>query len=231
MNVEKIVKLIEFDTPTVSNGIELLGVRDPSGGYTGPDVRALMPEMGVRVGVAVTARLDTTSPGTDKPGSLFDDWLALIREAAGSGGGAPMPVFAVIESVGPRPRYTVTIGDGMGTRMVMAGVHGFITNGSIRDLEGVRQVPLTCWAAGLSPMHGRLRWIDVNSTVVIDGMTVRPGDFIHADVNGAVCIPREIADQVYDQAALVRQREAEMFATLRAQRGGGTVAPTGASPA
>jgi 4-hydroxy-4-methyl-2-oxoglutarate aldolase len=227
MNLEAVLKLAELDTPTVSNGIELLEMRDPSGGYTGPDVRALMPEMGVRMGIAVTARLDTTSPGTDKPGSLFDEWLGLIRAAAASAGvgGPAVPVFAVIESVGPRPRYTVTIGDGMGTRMVMAGVHGFITNGSIRDIEGVRQVPLACWAAGLSPMHGRLRWLDVNSPVVIDGMTVRPGDFIHADVNGAVCIPHEIVDRVYEKATLVRQREAEMFAALRAQRDGGTVAP------
>ena len=67
MNLEMIKKLAEFDAPTVGNGIELLGIRDPSGGYTGPDVRALMPEMGVRIGVAVTARLDTTSPGTDRP--------------------------------------------------------------------------------------------------------------------------------------------------------------------
>lgn len=216
MDLEKIKKLAEFDTPTVANGIELLAKRDPSGGYTGPDVRALMPEMGVRFGVAVTARLDTTSAGTDTVTSMFDDWLRLIQAAAKGDGITPMPVFAVIESVGPRPRYTVTIGDGMGTRMIMAGVEGYLTNGSIRDLEGVRQVPLACWATGLSPMHGRLRWLDLNSPVVIDGMTVRPGDFIHADINGAVCIPRDIADQVYDKAVAVRQREEAMHATLRA---------------
>lgn len=216
MDLEKIKRLVEFDTPTVANGIELLAMRDPSGGYTGPDVRALMPEMGPRVGVVVTARLDTTSPGTDQPASLFDDWLRLIQEAAKGDGTTAVPVFAVIESVGIRPRYTVTIGDGMGTRMTMAGAEAFITNGSIRDIEGVRQVPLACWATGLSPMHGRLRWIDLNSPVVIDGMTVRPGDFIHADVNGAVCIPRDLADQVYDRAVAVRRREEEMFATLRA---------------
>jgi regulator of RNase E activity RraA len=214
MDAEKIRKLIEFDTPTVANGLELLGTRDPSEGYTGPDVRALMPEMGARVGVAVTARMDTTSPGTDNPGTLFYDWLRLIQEAARSAGGG-MPVFAVMESVGPRPRYTVTIGDGMGTQMRMAGAVAFITNGSIRDLEGVRQVPLPCWAAGLSPMHGRLRWLDVNSPVVIDGMTVRPGDVIHADVNGALVIPPDVADQVYDQALAVRRKEQAMFDSLR----------------
>ena len=65
-------------------------------------------------------------------------------------------MFTVMESVGPRPRYTVTIGDGMGTRMMLAGAVGFLTNGSIRDLAGVRDVPLPCWGAGVSPMHGTI---------------------------------------------------------------------------
>ena len=125
-----------------------------------------------------------------------------------------MPVFAVIESVGPRPRYTVTIGDGMATQMKLAGALAFLTNGSIRDLEGVQAVPMACWGAGLSPMHGRLRWLDVNSPVVIDGMTVRPGDFVHADANGALVIPPEAADQVYDKALAVQEKEGAMFARL-----------------
>jgi len=175
-----------------------------------------MPEFGPKVGIAVTARLDTTSPGVDKPESLFIDWLRLIQEAAKGDDTGSMPVFAVIESVGLRPRYTVTIGDGMGTMMKMAGVVGCLTNGCIRDIEGVRNVPLACWATGLSPMHGRMRWLDVNSTVVIDGMTVNPGDFVHADENGALVIPPQVADQVYDKAMEVQTREQAMFARLRA---------------
>ena len=213
MNVEKILKLVEFDTPTVSNALELLGVQDPSQGYTGPDVRALMPDFGVRLGVAVTSRMDTTSPGTDNPPSLFRDWITLMVEAVKSTG---LPAFAVMESVGPRPRHTVTIGDGMGTTMKLAGAEAFITNGSIRDLEGVRGVPLACWAAGLAPMHGKLRWLDVNSPVFIDGMLVTPGDIIHADVNGAVTIPPAVADQVYDKAVEVRAKEGALFERLRA---------------
>ena len=216
MDVTKVKKLLEFDTPTVANGLGLMGVRDDSYGYTGPDIRHLMPEMGRRVGVAVTARMDTTSPGIEEWEPLFDDWLRMMAEAGKGDGGESLPVFAVIESVGPRPRYTVTIGDGMATRMRMAGAEGYLTNGCIRDLEGVREVPLACWAAGLSPMHGQLRWLDIGSTVVIDGMTVRPGDILHADVNGVVTIPAEAADQVYDRAAEVAQKEAQLFARLRA---------------
>ncbi|MBC8231133.1 RraA family protein [bacterium] len=215
MNIENIKKLVEFDTPTVANGLAMLEVQDPSAGYTGPDIRALMPELGVKVGIAVTARLDTTSPGTDKPESLFTDWLRLIQEAAKGDDTGAMPVFTVIESVGLRPRYTVTIGDGMGTMMKMAGAVGFLTNGCIRDIEGVRQVPLACWGAGLSPMHGRMRWLDLNNPVVIDGMTVRPGDFVHADANGAIVIPSQVADQVYDKAMEVHIQEQAMFAKLR----------------
>ena len=213
MNLEKILKLLEFDTPTVANGLEKLEVQDPTVGYTGPDVRALMPDMGPRIGVAVTARMDTTTAGTDTPPSMFLDWLRMIHKATQGG---QWPVFAVMESVGPRVRHTVTIGDGMGTMMRLAGAVAFLTNGCIRDLEGVRAVPLPCWAAGLTPMHGRLRWLDIGSPVVIDGMTVRPGDIIHADVNGAIVIPPKVADQVYEKAVAVREYEEKLFARLRA---------------
>ena len=46
-------------------------------------------------------------------------------------------------------------------------------------------------------------------------MTVRPGDFIHADENGALVIPPAVADQVYDQALAVQEQESAMFAELR----------------
>lgn len=207
MDLEKVLKLAEFDTPTAANGLELLGYRDPTVGYTGPDVRAMMPDMGIRIGVAVTARLDTTTAGTDKPKSLFHDWLRLIQAASRGPNGERIPVFAVMESVGPKPRYTVTIGDHMATLMKLAGAVAFITNGSIRDLEGVRGVPMPCWATGLSPMHGQLRWLDVNSPVVIDGMMVNPGDFVHADLNGSLVFPPDVADKLYDKAIEVQASE------------------------
>ena len=213
MNPDKIKQLDQFDTPTVSNGLGKLGVRDDSYGYTGPDVRCLTPEFGVKVGVAVTARMDTTSPGNEDCKNLFIDWLQAMVDAGKDTG---LPVFAVMEAVGLRPRYTVTIGDGMGTAMRMAGAAGFISNGSVRDIEGLRNVPMPCWGAGLSPMHGQMRWLDVNSTVVIDGMTVQPGDIVHADENGAIAIPAQVADQVLDKAQEVRDFEAGHFAKLNA---------------
>ncbi len=214
MDIDRLRRLVEFDTPTIANGLERLGVRDPSYGYTGPDIRCLMPESGPRVGIAVTARMDTTSPGFKNPPSMFDDWIRLMVEVARRHG-PDTPVFAVMESVGLRPRYTVTIGDGMGTVMRLAGAVGFLTNGSIRDIEGVRSVPLPCWGAGLSPMHGIMTWLDVGSPVVIDGVTIRTGDVVHADENGALVIPPDVADRVLDEAAAVRAGEGAFFTRLR----------------
>jgi len=216
VNIANIKKLVEFDTPTVSNGLERLGMRDPSAGYTGPDVHALTPALGRRVGIAVTVRLDTTSPGTDDPPSQWNEWVHAMVEAGRSAGAEGLPVFAVVESVGLRPRYVVTIGDGMATVMKLAGAVACITNGCVRDIEGVEQVGIACWGAGLSPMHGKMRWLGVQVPVVIDGMTVNPGDILHADVNGALCIPAAVADKVYEQAAAVRDFEQEYFRKLRA---------------
>jgi regulator of RNase E activity RraA len=64
-------------------------------------------------------------------------------------------------------------------------------------------------------MHGRIRWLDVGSQVVIDGMTVRPGDLIHADVNGVLVLPSELADDVYERAAAIHADEAAFFAQMR----------------
>ncbi len=217
MDWSKVKLLAEFDTPTVANGLELLAAQDPTVGYTGPDIRALTPDMGRQIGIAVTSRLDTTTAGTDRPDSLFFDWLRTIDELVHSCAGEPVPVFAVMEAVGPRPRHTVTIGDCMATQLKLAGCVGFITNGSIRDIDGIMNAKLPCWAAGLSPMHGRLRWLDINQPVVIDGMTVRHGDVIHADVNGAIVIPPATAERVYEMALQVQRKEQELFMQLKTQ--------------
>lgn len=63
-------------------------------------------------------------------------------------------------------------------------------------------------------MHGKIRWLDINSPVVIDGVTIKTGDVIHADINGALLIPATSADQVLSKALLVRQQESALFAKL-----------------
>ncbi|HHW09775.1 MAG TPA: RraA family protein [Firmicutes bacterium] len=211
-------ELSRYDTPTVANAAALLQRRDPSLGFAGPDVRALTPEFGIRVGVAVTARLDTTSAGMDEPPDLFPEWLRLIAKAGAQG---TIPVIGVIEAVGPRPRHTVTIGDCMGTLMRLAGAVGMVTNGCIRDIAGVRKVPMACWGCGFTPMHAALRWSGLNETVYIDGMPVKPGDIIHADENGVIVLPPEDLADICAKVPEVVNKERQLFEAVK--KGGMTI--------
>jgi len=60
-------KLLEdlnsIDTPTISNAIEKLNVRDLTTGFAGCRIRCMFPDLGIKVGYAITAQLDGTSPG------------------------------------------------------------------------------------------------------------------------------------------------------------------------
>ena len=57
-----------FDSATVSNAIEHLEVRDPVTGYANNKLVCQRPEVKTpMVGYAVTATLDTTTPGDTRP--------------------------------------------------------------------------------------------------------------------------------------------------------------------
>ena len=55
--------------------------------------------------------------------------------------------------------------------------------------------------------HAYIHMVEAGTTVNICGMTVRPGDLIHADSHGAIVIPGEIAGQLAE--ACVRAMDAE----------------------
>ena len=55
--------------------------------------------------------------------------------------------------------------------------------------------------------HAYILMVEAGTAVDICGMTVRPGDLIHADAHGAIVIPQEIAGQLAE--ACVRAMDAE----------------------
>ena len=55
MDLAKLKALVDFDTHTVANAVELLGVRDPSGGYAVQDDQDIREEKFIRAGEAAVA--------------------------------------------------------------------------------------------------------------------------------------------------------------------------------
>src|SRR6202007_1305624 len=76
--------LARYDTPTISNVIELFEVRPRSAGYMDARIRACFPEMPPIVGYTSTVTMRTSSPKSsgDVYGSL-DDQISRFSELLG----------------------------------------------------------------------------------------------------------------------------------------------------
>jgi regulator of RNase E activity RraA len=207
---EQFAELRSMDSPTVANAIETFKVRDDTQGFLGMDVACHTPEFGVMVGYAVTATANSMAPGRvrDRKG------LVKLFEAVAA---APKPSVLVIKEVGPKRTHSCFLGDVIATITKKLGAIGIVTDGGVRDLDGVKPLDYHVFAAGFVVAHGTFNIEEVNIPVEISGTIVRPGDLIHGDASGVTTIPWEIADKLYAECLTVRERETALrdFATSR----------------
>ena len=89
------------------------------------------------------------------------------------------------------------MGELMLSHALKRGVSGFVLNGAIRDAEAFLDINLPVFAAGVS--H-RGPYKDgpgeINVSVAIDGMVVKPGDLIIGDWDGVLCVPIKEVDSI-----------------------------------
>ncbi len=200
LSMEQLEELRSVDSPTVANAIEAFNVRDDTQGFMGMDIRCLTPEFGVMMGYAVTATAASMTPGRarDRRGHMR------LFEAIAA---APKPAVLVVQDVGTRRTHACFLGDVIASLSRRLGAIGIVTDGGVRDLDGVRPLGFHVFAAGLVVAHGTFNIIDVEIPVELSGTRVQPGDLIHGDPSGVTTIPLEVADKVYDQCQKVRERE------------------------
>ena len=187
---EDIEKLGSFDSPTISNAIETFSVRDNTVGYASMELKCLTPESKPMVGYAVTATLDSTTPGPikgglDKMRELFD----LIKESH-------KPLVVVYKYVGSDRYRSCSLGDMVATTYQKFGISGIVTDCGIRDLSGIkkRAPGFHIFSPGLVVSHGIGNFIELNTTVTICGLTIKPGDLLHGDESGVVNVPIDFID-------------------------------------
>ena len=186
--------LAQYDTPTISNTIELFEVRPRNEGYMDGRIRACFPEMPPAVGYAATATMRCAFPRRegDVYGSL-DEQVARFAELPGP----PIVVFQDLDD----PPVAATFGEIMCTTYKSFGAAGLITSGAARDVDQVRRLGFPAFSNGAICSHGYSHIVDLHRAVRVGGITIHPGDLLHADANGVVTIPLEIAADV-GQAAV-----------------------------
>ena len=121
------------------------------------------------------------------------------------------PEYAGFELAGPgdvivmesmRTKLMSIGGDIKFLRLKQRGVDGLICDGGIRDMHTVKDYGITLWGYGKTSNLGTRVGTpySTNDSFNVDGILIRPGDYIVADDDGVVVIPRAVAPEMAKKA-------------------------------
>lgn len=172
----------------------------------------LRPDQERVVGPAFTFRFVPAREDLATPAS----WASPISTRAAIEA-MPEGAFAVIDAMGVSDAGV--FGDILCARMVKRKAAGLVTDGVVRDLDGVlgSGLPVWCRGAAAPPSVAGLTFVGWEETVGCGGVCVIPGDTIVADRDGAVVIPAALLGEVLDEA--VEQERMEGWIVSEVERG------------
>ncbi|WAI81556.1 MULTISPECIES: ribonuclease activity regulator RraA [Achromobacter] len=157
--------------------------------------RPLAPDAKRIVGRAFTLRFVPAREDLATPAS----WASPISTRAAIED-MPEGCIAVVDAMGVTDAGI--FGDILCARMQKRGVAALVTDGVVRDLEGVEGTGLPVWCAGAAapPSVAGLTFVGWQEPVGCGGVAVFPNDVIVLDRDGAVLIPAALLDEVVDIA-------------------------------
>ncbi len=211
-------ELKNFDTPSITNVVATypasplcLGLYNPwsENWYTDQSIRCMYPELGRRVGYAVTCVYGLPDP--DFTRLSFGDVLDALEAAPG-------PAILVIQQKFP-PEIAGKVGlagGNMVSAMRAIGCVGMLSNGPSRDLDEVREMDFQYMLSGVTPGHGNMAVHAVNVPVSVAGMDIAPGELIHMDENGACKFPADQLEAVLNNVRALQKEETARMKALQA---------------
>jgi 4-hydroxy-4-methyl-2-oxoglutarate aldolase len=120
-----------------------------------------------------------------------------------------------------RPEEGAAIGDNLSTSILSKTGNGVVHDGSIRDMEGVRELEdFVSFCRAYDPATSTRVSIltGINCPITIGKVTVMPGDVVLGKVDGVIFIPPHLAHTVVKSSELVRIRDAWGKTCLREGR-------------
>lgn len=108
-----------------------------------------------------------------------------------------------------------TWGDLTSRVAVARGLAGIVTDGAVRDVEGLMEAGLPCFAAAVTPNSPQKDGPgELNVPVSCGGQVVQPGDILVGDRDGVVVVPRADAEQALAELRRVQQYEQDRLAAI-----------------
>lgn len=201
-------RLQRFSTPSLSNAIEVFDVRPRSAGFMRPEIRCMQPMQRPMLGYAVTGRIRAATkpkPGETAPRKAY--WECLLR--------IPPPRVVVLQDLDDPPAVGSFWGEVQATTHQALGCVGTITNGGVRDLREASALGFHFFAAHAIVSHAYVHLVDFGASVEVGGLSVSPGDLLHADEHGVLLIPASVAPFLADVAEQYEAVEQRMIHSVR----------------
>ncbi len=199
-----LAELRQFSAPSALNGLKRLGQHPMQ--LQSMDrhlIRCIAPELGIRVGIAVTRTVATHrdertggDPGRARElGKEFDALVASI----------PGPKFLVVENAGDWQGPVCIWGEVAANINLAMGFVAGVTNGPVRDVSEMRKLGFATFAAGPDVGGGFVDSIDNGPNVTVGGIPVATGDLLLGDEHGVIKIPWDLAPRLPEA---IREHEA-----------------------
>jgi len=107
-----------------------------------------------------------------------------------------------------------TIGDNVGNAIYANSGNGIVYNGTVRDIEGLKDLPgFTSFIRGYHPSHHNpsgdvnTMLVGINRPVRIGKVTVMPGDIVLGKEGAVSFIPPHLAEKVVTTSEIIRLRD------------------------
>jgi len=138
---------------------------------------------------------DTALVGTACTVKVFPGDNLMVHKALD----AAKPGDVVVIDTSGSQRNAV-LGDLVTNKALHRGISGFVVDGLVRDLPGLKEVGLPVFARGITPFGPLHRGPgELNYPISCGGIVVKAGDIIVADHNGVVVVHREFAHDVIER--------------------------------
>ncbi|MBE9638840.1 RraA family protein [Salipiger mangrovisoli] len=212
MTPELLAVLRRVDTPTVCNAIEVAQGKRGFDAFTRGTMLCSAPDAPAMVGYARTAKIAAVAPPEEAPEIIKARRMAYYKYMAE----APAPSIAVVEDVDFPHAIGAYWGEINTTVHKGFGMSGALTNGVMRDL-GDLPTGFPVVAGSIGPSHGFVHVKEIDTPVTIFGLTVAPGDLVHADRHGALVIPVEVIPVLERRIAKLLETEKVVLGPARAE--------------
>ncbi len=123
--------------------------------------------------------------------------------------------IVVVDGHGTRGMNAV-LGDIICTKAKHRGIAGFIVDGLVRDMPGIKDLDFPVFARGTTPVGPLHRGPgEINCPIACGGVVVNPGDVVVADVSGIVVVPQDWAEAILRRLEAHKAHQEPYLAAVR----------------